>query len=49
MTPQLEAAVALQLRLALIAAIRSLSPTEREQLLQILTQNDSASNSLTQR
>ncbi|KAM3116442.1 hypothetical protein [Phormidesmis sp. 146-33] len=47
MTPQLEAAVALQLRLALIAAIRSLSLTEREQLLQILTQNDSASDSLT--
>ncbi|MEO1400711.1 MAG: hypothetical protein AAFV72_05575 [Cyanobacteria bacterium J06635_1] len=36
MTPQLEAA---------IAAIQPLSPTERQQLLQILTQCDSASNS----
>lgn len=36
MTPQLEAA---------IAAIQPLSPTERQQLLQILTQSDSASNS----
>jgi hypothetical protein len=38
MTPQLEAA---------IAAIQSLSPTEREQLLQILIQSDSSSNSQT--
>ncbi|NEQ34564.1 MAG: hypothetical protein F6K04_26920 [Leptolyngbya sp. SIO4C5] len=36
MTPQLEAA---------IAAIQPLSPIERQQLLQILIQNDSASNS----
>lgn len=36
MTPQLEAA---------IAAIQPLSPTERQQLLQILTQSDSVSNS----
>ncbi|MEM9092285.1 MAG: hypothetical protein AAGC93_26575 [Cyanobacteria bacterium P01_F01_bin.53] len=36
MTPQLEAA---------IAAIQPLSPAERQQLLQILTQSDSASNS----
>ncbi|MBE9137856.1 hypothetical protein IQ254_11740 [Nodosilinea sp. LEGE 07088] len=36
MTPQLEAA---------IAAIQPLSPTERLQLLQILTQSDSVSNS----
>jgi hypothetical protein len=38
MTPQLQAA---------IAAIQSLSPTERQQLLQILTQSDSASASQT--
>lgn len=38
MTPQLEAA---------IAAIQPLSPTERRQLLQILTQSDSSSNSQT--
>lgn len=36
MTPQLAAA---------IAVIQTLSPTERQQLLQILTQSDSASNS----
>ena len=36
MTPQLEAA---------IAAIQPLSPTERQQLLQILTQSDPSSNS----
>jgi hypothetical protein len=36
MTPQLVAA---------IAAIQTLSPTERQQLLQILTQSGSASNS----
>jgi hypothetical protein len=36
MTPQLEAA---------IAAIRTLSPPEREQLLQILVQSDVASES----
>lgn len=36
MTPQLEAA---------IAAIQPLSPTERQQLLQILTQKESTSNS----
>lgn len=36
MTPQLEAA---------IAAIQPLSPTERQQLLQILTQSDSVTNS----
>ena len=36
MTPQLEAA---------IAAIQPLSPTERQQLLQILTQSDPPSNS----
>ena len=36
MTPQLEAA---------IDAIQSLSPKERQQLLQILTESDSASNS----
>lgn len=35
MTPQLVAA---------ITAIQTLSPTERQQLLQILTQSDSASN-----
>jgi len=38
MTPQLRAA---------IAAIQPLSPTERQQLLQILTQGDSASDSQT--
>jgi hypothetical protein len=38
MTPQLEAA---------IAAIQSLSLTERQQLLQILIQSDSSSNSQT--
>ncbi len=38
MTPQLEAA---------IASIQSLSPTERQQLLQILTQSDSSSDSQT--
>lgn len=38
MTPQLEVA---------IAAIQSLSPTERQQLLQILIQADSSSNSQT--
>jgi len=38
MTPQLEAA---------IAAIQPLSPTERQQLLQILTQSDPSSNSQT--
>lgn len=38
MTPQLETA---------IAAIQLLSPTERQQLLQILIQSDSSSNSQT--
>jgi hypothetical protein len=38
MTPQLEVA---------IAAIQSLSPTERQQLLQILIQSNSSSNSQT--
>ncbi|MGI2907999.1 hypothetical protein [Tolypothrix sp. VBCCA 56010] len=38
MTPQLEVA---------IAAIQSLSPTERQQLLQILIEGDSSSNSQT--
>jgi len=38
MTPQFEAA---------ITSIQSLSPTERQQLLQILTQSDSCSDSQT--